>query len=131
MGTRVAAHLDSIFADMKIEQTQHGKSIFFWNYGQLPSTYFIYRVAASELQKREADHLPPEEIANAIKDILSSQLSLSKSDLVKETAKLFGYARIGINVENAVLLGLHVATQNGYAIEDNERIILMTIVVDK
>jgi hypothetical protein len=122
MGTRVAAHLESICAELGMHKTVHDKGIFFWKNGQEPSGYAIYRIARQETQKRDADYLPPEEVANAIKEILSNQLSLSKADLVRETARLFGYARIGTNVENAVTLGLTVACRHGYAVIENDRV---------
>ena len=55
--------------------------------------------------RRDAEDIPAEEIANGVKGILSHQISLLKEDLVREASKLFGFARSGANVENAMKEG--------------------------
>ena len=100
------------------------KDIFFWNESQKPGEYAVYRIAAEESQKRDAADLPPEEVANGVKEILINQISLPKDELVRETARLFGFARLGANVEMAMLRGIDSAIHKGYAIQDNNRIIL-------
>jgi len=57
-------------------------------------------------------------------EILTNQISLPADDLVKETARLFGYARLGGNVEQAMKTGIEHAFQKGMIAENNERIVL-------
>ncbi|NEM97191.1 DUF3320 domain-containing protein [Pontibacter burrus] len=123
-GSRVNAHLESLFSELPINKTQLGKSVILWTEEQSPESYASFRVSVQETQKREADDLPPEEIANGIREILINQISLPKSDLIRETSKLFGYARLGTNVEMAMTSGIEHAVRLGYALEDNERLIL-------
>jgi hypothetical protein len=80
-------------------------------------------VSANEAQKRDAGDLPPEEVANGVKLILQNQISLLRGDLVRETAKLFGYARIGSNVEMAMNAGIDQAVQMGFAFVEGERVV--------
>jgi len=55
---------------------------------------------------------------------LSHQISLPKEDLVRETSKLFGFARSGANVENAMKKGIDKAIEKGFVVEKDGRIII-------
>ena len=48
----------------------------------------------------------PNEIVNALKQVVINHVSLSKEELLRETAKNFGFARIGNNVEQAMTKGI-------------------------
>ena len=48
------------------------------------------------------DDIPSEEIINAIIEVLKEQISISEMDLVRETAKKFGFSRLGSVIENTV-----------------------------
>jgi hypothetical protein len=50
---------------------------------------------------------------------LKEQISLSKEDLIKETARLFGFSKVGNNVDVAMRRGMQVAIENGFAKENN------------
>lgn len=123
MGTRVSSLLDDLLSQAELVPVTSGKNTFFWKKEQQPAAYQAYRVARQEAQKREADDLPPEEVANAVTEVLSNQISLSRADLVRETGKLLGYARAGANVENAMLQGIEAAIARGNAFAENDRII--------
>jgi len=124
MGSRIAVHFELIFKELGLRQTSDNGNIIFWQAGQLPEQYNIYRLPPNEVLKRDADDLPSHEIANAIKAILQNQISLTKDDLVKETARLFGYARIGTNVEIAMQLGIRLALTKDIAKMEGNRIVL-------
>ncbi|MBA9076829.1 DUF3320 domain-containing protein [Rufibacter quisquiliarum] len=123
-GSRVNAHFEQLFAQLPISKTQLGKSTILWKEEHQPEQYTSFRVSESEGQKREADDLPPEEIANAIKEILANQISLPKSELIREASRLFGYARLGANVETAMTAGIDHAINQGFAVEEGGRLIL-------
>ncbi len=89
-----------------------------------PDTYSTYRLTEDEYEKRDADDLTYEEIANGIHEILKNQISLTRLDLLRESAKLFGYARIGTNVETAMSSGIKLAIERKHAYAENERISL-------
>lgn len=94
--------------------------VFIWQRGQNPEQYTIYRV--SDDAKRSADDIPSEEIINAVKEVLSQQISLSESDLIRETAKKLGYSRtvgvvestISFAVRKGVSAGKLTRAENGY-----------------
>lgn len=78
----------------------------------------------NEAQKRNAEDLPKEEVAAGLIEILSNQISLPEDDLIKETARLFGYARIGANVEQTIKLGIEYALKREMILKNNDRLIL-------
>ena len=47
------------------------------------------------MNKRDASHIPACEIINALLYVLKKQFSLNNDDLIRETAKLFGFIRKG------------------------------------
>lgn len=124
MGSRVANHLGILFDELRpVVLTDNGKDIF-WKNAQQSEGYITYRTPANDLQKRDAEDLPSLEVANGIYHILKNQISIPRVDLVKEGAKLFGYARAGANVESAMNVGISKAIEMGYGYEQGEKIVL-------
>jgi hypothetical protein len=123
-GSRIATHFELVFRDLNLPQTNDNGNVIFWRHDQQPDSYLIYRLPPNETLKRDADDLPSHEIANGIQEILRNQISLTKSDLVKEASRLFGYARIGTNVEVAMNLGIRMALSKGIAKMEFERVVL-------
>lgn len=121
-GARLNNYFESLFSDMDIRKTSYGSNVFFWKQEQHPAEFTVYRPAENDYDKRSPDDIPPEEIANAVKQVLKEQISLSQDDLIKETAKLFMFSKVGNNVETAMRQGIKIALQNGDAKENNGRI---------
>ena len=82
--------------------------------------YYLFRPNSD----RDATDLPPEEVANGIKQILEEQISLPLPDLARVAGQLFGYSRMGINVEAAMYQGIKIAVAKGYIKIDNHRAII-------
>ncbi len=123
LGTRINAHFETILAQSSLKQTTSNDTVVFWNQTESPGSYTAYRVATADGKKRDADDLPPEEIANAIREILQHQISLAKDELIREASKLFGFARSGSNVEAAMRKGIYVALEGGIAKDVDNRIV--------
>jgi hypothetical protein len=123
LGSRINNHFDLIFSQLGLMPAKSGKNSFLWRKDQQPEKYSNYRVAKNEAEKRDADDLPPEEVAIAVNEILSNQISLAQVDLIRETAKVFGYARIGSNVEMAMLSGIEKAVETGHINRQGSRLV--------
>jgi hypothetical protein len=123
-GSRTAAHIDSILPTVALKTTHNGKNVILWKMEHNPSDYSTFRLSDLEIHKRDADDLPPEEVANAVKEILVNQISLPKAELVREASKLMGYSRAGSNVEMAMSYGIEAAVLKGYCVDENGRIVL-------
>ncbi len=122
IGTRISAHFDELFKEMKLKKVKHGEHIFFWNQDQDPKDYQVYRIAGTDTDRRDADDLPPEEVAVAVKEILRNQISLSRSDLVSETMKALGYTRTGSIRQQAAEHGIKLAVKRGFARASGDRV---------
>ncbi len=123
-GAKVENVIDIAIRANGFKSTVSNGAVFYWSDVQAPESYDIYRTPEPGRDKRAIDDICPEEIANAIRAVADMQLSLSRADLIRETAKLFGYTRAGGVVENAVTAGIATAQARGY-IEispDGERI---------
>ncbi|MBC7759505.1 MAG: DUF3320 domain-containing protein, partial [Phormidesmis sp. FL-bin-119] len=125
LGARINAQFEKLLSESNLKQSGKAANLVFWNNTQDPTNYADYRVATSSGQKRDAEDIPEEEIANGIKDILSHQVSLPIDDLVRETSKLFGFARSGANVEIAMRKGIAKAIGNGYVLEKYGRVVFI------
>ncbi|RZK08548.1 MAG: DUF3320 domain-containing protein, partial [Flavobacterium sp.] len=123
MGTRISYHFQTLLDEMHLSAINDAHREFFWPNESKPEDYKRYRIPKNDFEKRDADDLPAEEVANAISEILGHQISLTKADLIRETGKLFGYARVGTNVEYAMAQGINKAIDLGIAKENNGRIV--------
>lgn len=65
------------------------------------------------LKKRNAEDIPQLEYVNAMVDILEQAMSLPEADLIKETAKSFGYQRIGTALDTAIKNSIKYAVKRG------------------
>jgi len=92
---------------------------FVWARGEGRSAYATVRVGGD----RDAELLPPEEIAAAAAWTLSRSFSMPSIDLVKDTARTFGIQRLGAKVESRMRAGIELLLVRGRAEEDGQRIV--------
>jgi very-short-patch-repair endonuclease len=108
-----------------VRVVEHGGQTFFWPPGLDPQQYAAFRVpGAEEGSRREAEDLPPEEVANAAHHVLQRQISLPKADLIFETARLFGYQRRGRIVDERTAAGIDILVARGLARLQGEQVVL-------
>ena len=112
-GSRIQTYLVSLLSAMRLPVTEQNGERFYWNVSQDPNSYSLYRVAGTGESKRDIRDLPCQEIANAAAAVLRNQVGLPADDLIRETARLLGYARIGTSVRPSVEAGLHYGVQEG------------------
>lgn len=130
LGSRVENRLASILQELRqggnLNKTVVGDMSYYWRMDQNPEDYMDYRVANEEKDKRNLEDIPPYEIANAMKEIIASQISISKNDMIRETAKVFGFSRLGAVMEAACAQGIDEAERRGYLLFDkvSERIMI-------
>ncbi|MGG4035849.1 DUF3320 domain-containing protein [Paenibacillus cisolokensis] len=125
-GARIERHFSNLLTSMKVKKTVWDGKEFYWPSDSKPSQYETYRVPDNDQNRRNPEDLPPEEIANAIKEILFIQISLPQEDLVRETVRLLGYTRTGTALEKTVLQGLDAAIKKKAAVVRDGRVYLMS-----
>lgn len=96
------------------QKTGKDDSIFYWDKIRNPKAYRSYRIPTTqEEDRRNLEDIAPQEIANAVCDILAEQIGMTQEDLIRETAKLFGFSRIGSIMEQVILCGIQEAKIRG------------------
>ncbi len=124
LGIRLSTYLNSLFVQLNLKYTSQNNIIFYWREDQNPAEYKKFRVPVDNKHKRNMEDIPKEEIAVAIIHILTTQISLPLEDLIRETSHLFGFNRMGGNLENAVKMSADYAMEKGTITENNDRIVL-------
>ena len=103
---------------------KHEGDLFLWPDGLDPAAYRAFRIPGDSANaRRDATDLPPEEIANAAQHLLNQHISLPMDDLVRETARLFGYQRTGPRVEHAMSRGIALLLRRHTAREEGGMVI--------
>ena len=72
------------------------------------NNYSGYRLAS----ERESLDIAPEEVAQAILQVLNEQFAIDEEGLISETARLFGYASVRDNVNASMKRGIEYALKN-------------------
>ena len=123
-GSRVEAVFEQALARADVKKTEHGGQVYLWRKDQDPETYDIVR-RSDENSKRAIEDICPEELGAAVALILKNAISIDRSELIKETAKIFGFSRSGDAIETAVSQGIARAVRRKKAkVDENGRIML-------
>lgn len=97
----------------ELETTQIGEARVFWPGGQSAAAYRDYRVAVDDASRRAIDEIPPEELANAMKEVLIDFSSCEEDTLYRETVKLFGFSAVTSKARRYLEFGRKVLQQSG------------------
>lgn len=124
LGNRINAQFDQLISEMNLKRTKNDENTIYWSENLNHEDYLTFRVYTTNGQKRDAEDIPYEEISNAVKEILVHQISLPPDELIRETSRLFGFARLGTNVETAMKNGILYAIKKGYIFEKDGRYIV-------
>ena len=78
MGARLERRLDEILAAGRFKKTKSHQAIFYWDKEQQPESYELFRIPNGDGMRRDMEDIPAEEIANAVRYILTNQFSLRR-----------------------------------------------------
>ena len=106
-GVRINTYLTEVFEDMGLI-TSGTEDIFYWKDKEQLENYSGYRLAS----ERESLDIAPEEVAQAILQVLKEQFAIDEDGLISETARLFGYASVRDNVLASMKRGIEHALKN-------------------
>lgn len=120
-GDRTDTVLAGVFKTLDKRITADSDNAFFWLGTQNPDTYDIYRPADIQGNRRELTEIPSEEIISAMTEVLSEQVGLSRADLIRETAKKFGYTRLGTVMTATVEFAVDKAVSCGKVKNNGDR----------
>ncbi len=115
--TRSGARVENIFSDamrkIKKSTTRDEDREFFWKKDQNPNEFAVYRPGEDEDSRRSMDDIPSEEILIAAAEVLREQVSLPRPDLIRETAKKFGFSRRGNVIESTISYAIEKGIDRG------------------
>ena len=103
-GVRIDAYLTEVFKDMELV-TSGTDDIFFWRDAEQLKSYSCFRMASG----REAFDIAPEEVAQAVVQVIKEQFAIDESGLINETARLLGYNYVGENISASMKRGIDYA----------------------
>jgi hypothetical protein len=125
IGGRIEARFVALCARSSLTVTKDGLMKYYWPPNLSPESYRAFRVpGGTPATKRGADEIAPEEIANAAEQVLAASISLPMEDLVSETARLLGFARLGVTVQSCVTNGVKRLVASKRATDQNGQIVL-------
>ena len=113
-GTNVRSVMEHVIAGADLKRTDGKYCTAYWKKTQDPETYRIFRVAASEEEKRDVLDVCEEEIACAAASVIRGHQEVIYGDLARETASLLGYTRMGNNVVDQMKAGIDLAVKRGF-----------------
>lgn len=120
LGQRLDGYLEELLSSENYYTTRHEDLIFYWLSKEQYQDYTAFRTG-----NRDAVDLPPEEVANAMKYILTNEISLPTTDLSRLCAQLFGFARGGANIDAAMHRGITKAIDKDYLKVENGRAVIL------
>lgn len=115
---------DVVLQNVRAEQLPTSKSgdiRFVWRDDEQRYTYQSYR--PGKVESRQINDICHQEAGNAMTALMRQSLSLPKDDLIRETAKLFGFTRLGTNVMARLELTLDYLKETGVLEETKDRFI--------
>ena len=123
--SRVDRHVRTLLRELTVQQQIVVRDGFLWRADQNPDQYAAIRVPApDDPTPRQPEELPPEEIANACLAVLRQQVSLPTEDLLREVARLFGFARLTERVQIALQRGIEVGLRRGdFHLQDDRAVL--------
>jgi len=117
LGQKIDARFEQLLQSLPFYKSTYEGMAFFWKDKEQMDNYSVFRVQSG----RDAIDLPPEEVANAIKQTLEEQISMPMKELARLVGQLMGYAKMGANIETAMYQGIKTAVAKGYIKIENNR----------
>ena len=100
--------------DQPVTVEYHGERSFVWSNSLRPGQLKAFRYSPGPFA-RDADEICPEEVALACGHVMAAHFSLEREELLKETARQFGFQRVGANVRSSVDEGIQYFVKSGRA----------------
>lgn len=111
---KVQARFEEILSGLERGGSLKRRDGILWGKDQDPGEYEGYRLPGADPEsERKAEHLPPEEVANALEEVLAREVGLPEEELLKVVARHLGYARLGARVRASMEAGLERAAPRG------------------
>ncbi|MDO5522832.1 MAG: DUF3320 domain-containing protein [Bacteroidia bacterium] len=119
VGAKLDAYLQTLMQGLNIPKTNHHQP-FYWNAEILPETLKNYR--SNMYEKRAMEDIAPEELVIAIEEAVQENLSINEEELRRYIANLFGFAKVGKNIDALLRYAINLAVEKGKIKRENGRV---------
>ena len=124
---RADGYLTTLVGQTVCTPRDRGGVRFYWNLRQEASEYATFRLPLSPADRREPEDIPLEEMASAIAHLAESHGSLSREDALRDTARMFGFARIPAPLETRLDAALELAIRRATVAVRDGRVLAESI----
>ncbi len=115
---KLDSYLEYLIGELNLPNTIHHQP-FYWNPGQKTEPDF-YR--DNTIEKRAIEDIAPEEIMVALDEIVSQSLSIDEEELIRHTARIFGFAKTGRQIDTLLRYAIDLMVKTGKYKREGERI---------
>ncbi len=115
-GAKLDKYLEGIIQEMNLVQTIHHQP-FYWN-----NSIEIDHYRSNEIEKRNMEDIAPEEILVALQEVVSNNLSMEEEELLRYLARIFGFAKVGKQIDTILRYVIDIAEKKGIVKRENDRI---------
>jgi hypothetical protein len=112
VGDRMRRTLEEAIALCESQQQLQRRDEFLWPVGEKPVPVRTPVAAVAE-SRREVAHIPPEELQAAMRLLVSQGGGMSEEALLAQTARLFGFDRLGELIRHRLRDSLEALRQQG------------------
>lgn len=120
--SRIGAKLESYLTNIAEESNfvvTHLTQPFYWKVGSLPAQLNLYR--DNQIEKRNIEDIAYEEFWVAIEEVLIQNVSIEQGELMRYLCKLFGYSKVGKQIESVLNAVFNQAVKDGKIIVENNK----------
>jgi hypothetical protein len=119
-GNRIQRYMTMAFNNFNLTSTKDAINTIYWDSSQNPVEYFEFRSNGEGDNKRDFKEIPIIEIENAICYVLYKEFGMPKEDLIRRTANVLGYTRLGNNVTFSINSAFNsLISKNRIKLSDN------------
>ncbi|MCK6449026.1 MAG: DUF4011 domain-containing protein [Planctomycetes bacterium] len=121
---KVVERVDEAARSAQTRRVVHGSRVFLWHRNADPTTWREFRCSEpGDADQRDAIDLPPEEVANAAKHLLSASGACPRTDLLRALARLFGFRALGATVSRYLDEGIeHLLNEGRASVDETGRV---------
>lgn len=120
-GTKLSSYLDEIINSVPNVSNTETYQKFYWAETIKPENISDYR--DNSVEKRSIDDIAAEEISIAMMEIMKSNLSVNKDELIRITAKQFGFLKVGAQIETVIKYCIDDLIRKELLVENEGRIV--------
>jgi hypothetical protein len=120
-GARLDAHLDSIIQEAGLASVKHLQS-FYVSADPHTSNLKMAHYRTNDVEKRSIEDIAPEELVIAVTEAVYQNLSIEEEELLRYTAGLFGFAKVGRQIDASIRYAVDLEVNQGRIVRENGRV---------